>query len=150
MTRGHNLTGAARLSCLMIALVGAGAGFINGLLGAAGGIVLVTLLPYMTLPERLLRPGRWSDGPEVGFRHLSDRRDLLTLALTVMLPVSALSFRRYLAGGVNLPPTLPTSLILPAAAGGLLGAWLLDRLPQKRLRQLFALLIVVSGLRMLF
>ena len=41
-------------------------------------------------------------------------------------------------------------LLLPAAAGGLLGAFLLERTSPRRLRRLFAAVILVSGIRMLF
>jgi uncharacterized membrane protein YfcA len=40
--------------------------------------------------------------------------------------------------------------ILPAAAGGFLGAKLLSRLPNRLLKRIFAALVTVAGLRMLF
>lgn len=46
--------GGGRAGVLLLwAAVGLGAGFINGLLGAAGGILLVTALPYLPTPSLL-------------------------------------------------------------------------------------------------
>jgi uncharacterized membrane protein YfcA len=56
----------------------------------------------------------------------------------------------YWLGGIRPEPTLLLLLIIPAAAGGLLGAKLLGRLPDRVLKKLFAALVVISGIRMLF
>lgn len=126
----------------LCALAGAGAGLLNGLLGAAGGILLVYVLPRLT-PPTTLSP----DGRPIG--EICERRDILATALSVMLPVSAVSWFFYWLGGVRSTPSLLPALLLPAAAGGLLGALLLGRLPDRLLRRLFAALVVASGLRML-
>ena len=143
------------LAWLLCACAGVGAGLLNGLLGAAGGILLVTVLPHLTLPAPLLaRRDMTADKtgrrPRLRPRLRPERRDTFALALTVMLPVSAISLWRYISGGLLPDGAQLWWLILPAAAGGLLGAWLLDRLSPKKLRLLFALLIMVSGLRMMF
>ena len=80
----------------------------------------------------------------------ADRRDLFASALAVMLPVSAVSALRYRLAGVDPLPRSLLPLLLPAAAGGLLGAFLLERTSPRRLRRLFAAVILVSGIRMLF
>ena len=67
-----------------------------------------------------------------------------------MLPVSAVSALRYRLAGVDPLPRSLLPLLLPAAAGGLLGAFLLERTSPHRLRRLFAAVILVSGIRMLF
>ncbi len=190
-----------RYPYLAPALSGLGAGFLNGLLGAAGGILLVAVLPYLTPPPRLCDPaisertlhpahmradntnavsgitgtplttvpsveadvppilpsrsidhayGRVEATPRPSplGEHL-DRRDILATALSVMLPVSAVSWVFYWFSGVRAEASLVVSLILPALLGGLAGAKLLGRLPEKHIRKMFAALVVVSGLRML-
>lgn len=131
------------LPWLLLALSGVGAGLLNGLLGAAGGILLVAVLPRLT-PPALLYP------PAVNLGLYHERRDILATALAVMLPVSGVSGVFYWMNGIRPDPTLLLLLILPAALGGLLGAKLLGRLPDRILKKLFAALVVVSGARMLF
>jgi uncharacterized membrane protein YfcA len=75
---------------------------------------------------------------------------MLATALAVMLPVSAVSGVFYWVGGIRPEPLLLVSLVLPAALGGLSGAMLLGRIPNHLLQKLFAALVVVAGLRMLF
>lgn len=128
---------------LLCALVGLGAGLLNGLLGAAGGILLVAALPRITPPSVLYAPVL-----PLGTYH--ERRDILAAALAVMLPISAVSGMVYWIGGIRPSPTLLLSLLLPAAAGGLLGAKLLGRIPNHLLQRLFAAVVVVAGVRMLF
>ncbi len=129
--------------------LGVVAGFCNGLLGAAGGVLIVLLLPMIPLPPalalaygeaRLLKPFK---------THLS-RRDLLATSMAVMLPISAVSGVTYWLGGVRPSGDMTVALVVPAILGGLLGARLLGRLPEAFLRRLFALLLVISGVRMLF
>ena len=127
----------------LCALMGLGAGLLNGLLGAAGGILLVALLPRVTPPVPLYPPAR-----PLGDLH--ERRDVLATALAVMLPVSAVSGMFYWLGGIRPSPTRLLSLILPAAAGGLLGAKLLAKIPNDLLKKIFAAVVVIAGLRMLF
>lgn len=127
----------------LCALMGLGAGLLNGLLGAAGGILLVALLPRVTPPVPLYPPAR-----PLGDLH--EHRDVLATALAVMLPVSAVSGMFYWLGGIRPSPTLLLSLILPAAAGGLLGAKLLAKIPNDLLKKIFAAVVVIAGLRMLF
>lgn len=134
---------APALSWALCALMGLGAGLLNGLLGAAGGILLVALLPRVTPPVTLYPPAR-----PLGDFH--ERRDILATALAVMLPVSAVSGMFYWLGGIRPSPTLLLSLLLPAAAGGLLGAKLLARIPNDLLKKIFAAVVVIAGLRMLF
>ncbi len=134
-------------SRIILPLVGLAAGICNGLLGAAGGILLVAVLPRLTLPRRLSSPVAAAGRP---LGESLERRDLLATALAVMLPVSAVSWLFYWLGGVPMELTTVAYLILPAIVGGLLGARLLGRLPDTVIRKLFAGLVVVSGLRMLF
>jgi len=66
-----------------------------------------------------------------------------------MLPISAISAAMYgMRGAVDLREL--DILILPAIAGGLIGALVLDKINTKWLRLLFAAIIIYSGLTMLF
>ena len=110
-------------------LGGLAAGVINGLLGAGGGVILVFLL-------------RAALGPE------AESRDIYASALITTLPVTLVSALRYGgAGALPLEEFLP--LALPAAAGGIVGALLLDRIHPKITRRLFAALVIFSGAVML-
>ena len=114
---------------LSLLLLGLAAGFLNGLLGACGGIVLIFGM------KRLLR-GR-----------LSDQRAVFSTAIAVILPLSALSALQYFRlGSIDLN-TLEL-LIFPAVAGGTLGALLLRRLTPRRLSRIFAAVVLVSGIVM--
>lgn len=132
----------AALAWALCALSGMGAGMLNGLFGAAGGILLVLILPRLT-PPRALYPSALP----LGARH--ERRDILATALSVMLPVSAVSGLFYWLGGIQPDPMLLLSLVLPAALGGLFGAYLLGKIPSRLLAKIFAALVVVSGIRMI-
>ena len=131
-----------------VVLLGGGAGFCNGLLGAAGGVLLVLILPRLILPSCLsvevagVRRVRPFDGS-------LSRRDLLAISMAVMLPVSVMSGVTYWVSGIRPDPATVALLAIPSAAGGLLGARLLGRMPERHLRLLFSLLLVVSGARMI-
>ena len=138
---------AMRLGAL--ALLGVGAGFCNGLLGAAGGILLVLLLPRVSLPDlAVVQVGETlSNRP---FEEGLSRRDLLATSMAVMLPVSGVSGVLYWSGGIRPDLATVALLVLPSVVGGVVGARLLGRLPERLLKQVFALLMVISGARMIF
>ena len=117
--------------CKILPLValGMGAGFLNGLLGAGGGIVIVYGLTLL-----------------LG-RRVADPRAVYVTALAVMLPLSALSLWHY-AGFGHLPERELWLLLLPAVIGGVLGAWLLRRLTPHLLSRLFAAIVLLSGVMM--
>lgn len=109
------------------------AGAVNGLLGAGGGILIVRCA------SRLL-PAEYAG-----------QRDVLATALTVMLPVSAVSCMVYALRGA-LPVGEPGMLLrfgLSGVAGGILGALLLGRIDERVLRLIFAGITVWSGISML-
>lgn len=121
----------SRREPLLLLLTGAAAGFLNGLLGAGGGIVLVFAFG-------LLNPDRSPDGV----------RDNFAATIACILPITALSAVFYARGG-GLPPSTLSPLILPAVAGGVCGALLLDRINTVWLKKLFAVLVAYSGASML-
>ena len=116
-------------SSLLLAAGGILAGFINGLLGAGGGIIIVFVL------SKLLKEG--------------DSRDVFANALCIMLPLSVVSCIVYVSkGSVSLDGFAP--FIAPALVGGLLGALLLCKINTVFLKKLFAILVAVSGILLLF
>ena len=131
----------AWLSWLSWAGVGFGAGLLNGLLGAAGGILLVTLLPHLHPPTKTLLPSNTS---------LKNPKDMLVISLCVMLPVTVVSLGLYLWQGKHFDPHIAGVIALPAALGGLFGAYLLGKIPRHLLRKIFGLLVAISGVRMLW
>lgn len=118
-------------------LLGAVAGFINGLLGTGGGIFLVYTLQAIAKRRR------------VGASLAQDAaRDVYAGALSVMLPISVFSAIQYTrAGALDLKAFSP--LILPSVLGGVLGGYLLDRLGVRWLHRLFSLLVLCSGVLMI-
>lgn len=124
-----NIRSYARLGALLAC--GLAAGVINGLLGTGGGIILVFAISYLcksTLP---------------------DRRDVCANALLVTLALTLLSTALYIKGG-NAPPADLSRFVLPGAVGGLVGGLLLGKITQNALGKLFAVLLIVSGVFMLF
>ena len=111
--------------------VGLAVGVANGVFGAGGGTLLVPALR------------RFSD--------LEQRRAQAT-ALAVMLPLSALSVVIYMLGPSAVKPDWPVALYVSAggAAGGIVGARLLNKLTSKWLRGLFGLFLIIAAARMAF
>ena len=116
---------------LPVLLLGALAGFLNGLLGAGGGIPIV-------LGLSLLFGNKASDG-----------RRFFTTALAIMLPLSLFSAYRY-AKTVLLTDAQLLAVMLPALAGGAVGAGLLKRLSIRALNRIFATVMALSGIFLLF
>ncbi len=112
---------------LLLMLTGLAAGLVNGLLGTGGGILVVLMLGYLypKLPQK----------------------DRFACALTVMLPTSLVSVFFWARELPELPLIL--RYVIPAAAGGLLGGFLLDKIKTKWLAKLFALLTIYAGAVML-
>jgi uncharacterized protein len=109
------------------AAVGLISGFFAGLFGSGGGIAVV---------EGLERAG-------------TEERKAHATSLAVILPISILSAALYFTGGyVPLKNTL--WLCGGAVAGGLVGAFFLSKVKLKILNRMFTLLILASGIRMLF
>lgn len=107
--------------------IGLLAGFVNGLLGAAGGILVVMGL------RRLFR------------KKAVNGHSFYASAVAVMLPISLFSAWQYARSG-NLPPVSLEALLLPAAAGGALGAFLLPRIHPRILHRIFAAAVLISGI----
>ena len=111
--------------------VGALAGFVNGLLGAGGGIIVTFFLSYAL-------------GNTKG-----EKNKIFANALATMLPISVLSLVLYITKG-HLKLTDRLIYLIPSAiVGGILGAFLLTKLKFRFVKIIFAILVIVSGFSML-
>ena len=111
--------------------VGAAAGFINGLLGAGGGIVIAFFLSHSLSANQ------------------KDGNGVFANTVATMLPISLVSLlfyfkRGYINFNIEFVRLLPAALI-----GGFLGAFLLTKLKIKTVKILFSLLVIISGFIML-
>ena len=103
-------------------------GALNGFLGTGGGILILLTLNKLTKNEK--------------------KDNLVTCALSV-IPISLIgSFAYFRAGSVDIS-TLSRSY-LPAIVGGILGAFLFERLKIKYLNIIFGALVIYSGTSLLF
>ena len=109
--------------------LGVGAGFVNGLLGAGGGILIV-------LGLRLLYKN-----------NAQNTHKIFASTIAVMLPLSAFSAWQYAQKG-GLPPVSFLGLVLPAVLGGITGALLLKKIAPKHLNRIFSLAILTAGILM--
>ncbi len=102
-------------------------GAVNGLFGGGGGMVVVPLLKNML-------------GYEEKHAHVT--------AILVIAPVCAASAITYIVNGY-----FAADVVIPAAigsvAGGLLGAFLLNKLPEFIVNAVFVAVMLVAGVRML-
>jgi uncharacterized membrane protein YfcA len=104
------------------------AGGMNGFLGTGAGIVLVYLLSYLNRGKR-------------------ETKDNFAMAVVLVLPMSAVSLYFYVKGG-NVDYELIRISVLPAILGGILGAYLMDKIDKRWLSLIFAALVIYSGFRM--
>ena len=111
---------------LAAAAGGVGIGFLNGLLGAGGGMLAVPLLKKLGLSTKQAHAG----------------------SIAVILPMSAVSAVLYwLQGRVSLDSAWT---YMPAGAvGAVLGAWLLGKLPDTWIRRIFAVFMIWAGVRLM-
>ncbi|WP_419175300.1 sulfite exporter TauE/SafE family protein [Desulfosediminicola sp.] len=119
----------ARVACSPVcgASLGATSGVIGGMLGVGGGGVIVPVLYGM------------------GFRSHH-------IAMVTALVVPFASFTGFIAYAAMGSMTLDTVAVasLAALAGGILGTKVMHRIDQLRVKQLLALTLIVSGVRLLW
>ncbi len=102
-------------------------GFINGLLGTGGGIVLIFAL------NRILKD--------------KNPKDIFAMTLTVTVVYSIISAFVYFKNG-NIDLTGNIVYIVCALCGGFIGAFLLDKLDTNVLKKIFGALCIVAGINM--
>ena len=115
-----------RTAVLPIVAVGVSAGFLAGLFGVGGGILIV--------PGLVLAAGM-------------DQRRAHGTSLAAVLPISTASFLTYAAHG-NVDWAVAAILSTGAVAGAVVGTHLLDVLSQRVLSAMFAAILLVSAIRL--
>lgn len=113
-------------------LAGIASGFINGLLGAGGGIIITHYLSSILSDEQKRDNGVFAN------------------AVATMLPISVFSLALYYYKGLFEVSEELVSLLPSALIGGILGAYLLTKLRFKWVKRLFSALVIVSGFIMIF
>ncbi len=108
-------------------LIGVLSGFINGLFGAGGGVVLVLGLTF------LLK---------------SEKKKAHATAVMAVLVFSLVSIFTYgLKGNIDWGIALTAGI--SGAAGGALGAYLLKKIPVRYVGKIFGILMLVSSWRLI-
>ncbi|MBR2975079.1 MAG: sulfite exporter TauE/SafE family protein [Clostridia bacterium] len=111
-----------------LVLGGVVAGFINGFLGGGGGVVIVSLL--------------------LSVLKLDQKKSQAT-ALLVILPLTVVSAVVYVVyGNVDWRTALFTTI--GVVAGGIVGALLLKKLDSNVVKMIFAIVLILGGVKMFF
>jgi len=114
---------------LIIILVGIAAGMLGGLVGVGGGIIIVPALVYF-----------------VGMNQHSAQGTSLAL---IMLPVGILGVLQYYKSG-NVDFRIVGILAIGFFIGSFFGSKLALSLPQETIKKVFAVLMIVIAIKMLF
>ena len=114
---------------LIVALIGLAAGILSGLLGLGGAIIIIPAL--------------------VLFLGYSQQSAQGTALLMMVLPVGALAAYQYYKEGYV---EIKTALIMAVFffIGGYFGARFATEIPQSLLKKLFAVMLIVLAIKMLF
>ena len=112
---------------LYLALTGALTGIANGFFGGGGGMIVVPLMTFLLKMKT---------------------KEAHATALAVILPITLVSALIYFVSGkFNYAIGVPTGL--GVVVGGIVGAWLLGKLSAKWLTKLFAVVMLVAGVKSL-
>lgn len=114
-------------SSLGLALSGAAAGAVNGIFGAAGGMVLVPML------------GKWGDLPADG---------VFPASVSIILPISLVTLLTSSAAQ-PLPWAQAMPYLISSAVGGILAGIFGRRIPTLWLHRALGILILWGGIRFL-
>ena len=124
----------------VLAVCGAVAGLINGLLGTGGGLVIIWAMCRLAEAE-----GCAAD-PDSARENL---RSTMASAVAAIIPMSAVSAVMYAADG-NADIAAAARFLPGAVIGGVAGAILLDRLKVAAVKKIFAAMLIYAGGRMVF
>lgn len=113
---------------ILLGMLGTATGLVNGFFGSGGGMIAVESLE--------------SSGTESKKAHAT--------SILAILPLSVVSSVVYYLRGSFSFRTETVSLLVGASVGGLLGAMLLGKLSAKWIDLIFTLLMLISGIRMVF
>lgn len=114
---------------LIIILVGIAAGMLSGLVGVGGGIIIVPALVYF-----------------VGFSQKTAQGTSLAL---ILLPVGILAVLQYYKQG-HVDIKIVGLLALGFIAGSFFGSKIALNLPQDTVKKIFAVLLIIIAIKMLF
>lgn len=110
------------------AILGFIAGILNGIFGAGGGLLVVPMLESQKI----------------------EARQAHATSIAIIFPLSVISGALYLLNGVSLDWE-KLFLILPLGLlGAAIGSYLLLKMQNKLLKKLFALVMILSSIRILF
>jgi len=113
-------------------------GILNGFAGTGGGIILYFVLKFLNKNNNKTE----NDNPD------NKIKDIMATTISVVIPMSVVSSVIYMTKGKIIYKELLT--YLPAALiGGIIGAFLLDKLKFKIIKKLFAAMIIYAGIRMI-
>ena len=113
---------------IYMALTGALTGLANGFFGGGGGMIVVPLMSFLL--------------------HMKTQKAHAT-AIAVILPITVVSaFIYFTSGKFDFQTGIPSSV--GVVAGGILGAWLLGKLSAKWLTKIFAIVMLIAGVKSLF
>lgn len=113
---------------IFLVLSGSLIGFINGFFGGGGGMVAVPALTLILNQEQKVS-------------HAT--------ALAVILPVTLVSVIAYfISGKASLQPFKVTALSIAVTVGGVIGALILKKINNKALCKIFAVLMLIAGVKM--
>ena len=114
---------------VIVALIGIAAGLLSGLLGLGGAIIIIPAL--------------------VLFMGFSQQTAQGTALLMMVLPVGALAaYEYYKEGYVEIKPALVMAIFF--FVGGYFGAKFATHIPQDILKKLFAVMLLILAIKMLF
>lgn len=117
-----------RVTLLLCSLA---AGIINGLFGMGGGIII-----YFTLSHLYAQSGKF------------DTKDTFAMTVISVLIMSVSSVFMYSSSGAfSAGDVLP--YILPAAIGGIVGAFALSHLKASLLKRIFAAIMIYGGISLI-
>ena len=110
-------------------LFGAITGFINGFFGGGGGMIVVPVMTaFMKVEQKVAH----------------------ATALAVILPVTVVSTVAYfLRGAVKIPSLTIIIVAVSVTVGGIVGALLLKKVSGKALSKIFAVLMLIAGVKMI-
>ena len=117
-----------KISVWILLLIGLFIGFVNGFCGGGGGMICV---PTLTM-----------------ILHLEEKIAHATTIL-IMLPLSIASFVVYLISG-SLDFKIASIVIAGFVVGGVIGAIILNKINNVVLQIVFAFIIILGGIKLLF
>ncbi len=145
-------------------LSGAAAGFVNGLLGAGAGIVLVYTFSALSKRDSKRDSKKASkksprkengkeNGKESGIESgkndsQNSVKDNFAMTISTVLPISLLSAFTYFKN-TDADVRMSFVFLIPGIIGGLIGAFVTDKISKTALKLIFAAVTVISGASMI-